>query len=85
VPIGEHSQESDTTKINLLATKLLADIPYEILVVSAHTTESIISIAKQYQATTIIVAKNNSDTWKEYSGSISQQLLENATIPITFV
>ena len=80
---GDCSKESDFTKLNLLTAKLLADVPYQIIA-NTHTAESIVNIAEENTATTIVLAKNNSDSWRTDLDSISQQLLESS-IAITFV
>ena len=80
---GDCTKESNLTKLNLLTSKLLADVPYQIITANSNTAESILNIAEENTATTIVLAKN-SDFWKQDSDSISQQLLES-TIAITLV
>ena len=84
-PEGNRNQESNSTKLNLLTAKLLADVPYQTLTANSNTAESIINIAEENTAKTIVVAKNNSDSWRTQVSSTSQQLLETSTIAITFV
>ena len=79
---GDYTKESDFTKLNLLTAKILADVPYQIIA-NSNTAESILNIAEENTATTIVLAKN-SDFWKLNFNSTSQQLLES-TIAITFV
>ena len=81
---GDCSKESNLTKLNLLTAKLLADVPYQIITANSNTAESILNIAEEHLATTIVLAKNNSDSWRTDLDSISQQLLES-NIAITFV
>ena len=82
---GDRTKESDLTKLNLLMAKLLADVPYQIVAAGDNAAESILNIAEENLATTIVLPKNNSNFWQQDSDSISQQLLENITIAITFV
>lgn len=78
-------EQSNLTKLNLLTAKLLADVPYQIITADSNTVESILNIAKENLAITIVLAKNNSDFSKQDLNLISQQILQKSTIAITFV
>ena len=79
-------KETDLDKINLLADKLLADIPYQVLLATGNITEEIIKIAQQHRVTTITLAKSDLELWSNNPlNSVSQELLNNTPIPITFV
>ncbi len=79
-------RETDIDQLNQLTTKLLADIPYQLLTTTDNTAESIIRIAEENQATTINLAKNNSESCQNSPlNSISSEILKNTNIPITLI
>lgn len=79
-------RQIEEEKFDLLTAKLLADVPYQILTIPENATEEIVRVAQDNQVTTIILAKDNLKLWRDCSlNSISQELLKNTTIPITFI
>lgn len=82
-PLVNSTKESDLTKLNLLTAKLLADVPYQIITANSNTAESILNIAEENTAITIVLARDL-DSWKQDINSISQHLMKS-TVAITFV
>lgn len=79
-------KETDIDKINLLIAKFLIDVPCQLLTATGNIAEEILGIAAEYQPTTITLAKSDSELWSNNPlNSVSQQLLNNTTIPITFL
>ncbi|MEM9507689.1 MAG: sodium:proton antiporter [Cyanobacteria bacterium P01_E01_bin.35] len=77
--ICDLERETDLDKLNLLTAKLLADIPYQLVTPSSdQIAESIISVAEEYQATTINIAKTPIN-------STIQSTLNNTDIPLTLI
>lgn len=76
-------RESDSGKLNLLTAKLLADIPYQFLTISGNQLATILRIAEEHQATSIVIAKSSS--LAPNRDSIPQQVLENSNIAVTLV
>lgn len=86
--ISDRYQESDSIKLNLLTAKLLADIPYQYQSITAtdNLSQEIMRIAEESQATTIIIAKNDSESLNNSSLNLrSQQVVQNANIPVTLI
>ncbi len=84
--LTDNSNQTDTVKLNLLTAKLLADVPYQLVIATEKTAEEIGRIAEKYKVTAITLAKNNSKPWSD-GGSLSllsQQILDQTNIPVTF-
>ena len=79
-------KETDIDKINLLAGRLLADVPYQVLMATGNITEEILKLAEEKRVTTISLAKSDSQLWSDNPlNSVSQELLNSTKIPITFI
>ena len=79
-------QTTDIDKINLLSDKFLADVPYQLLMVTGDITGEIIGLAAQHRASAIVLAKSDSELWSDNPlNVVSQQLLNQTTIPVTFI
>ncbi|MEL6578116.1 MAG: cation:proton antiporter [Cyanobacteria bacterium J06621_12] len=79
-------QTTDIDKINLLTAKILADVPHQLLTVTGDIVTEILTVAEANQATTITLAKSDSELWSDNPlNSVSQQLLNSTAVPITFV
>ncbi len=79
-------KETDIDKINLLIAKFLADVPHQLLTATDNITEEIIQIAEENQATSITLAKSDTELWSNNPlNSVSQQLLNKTKIPLTFI
>ena len=84
--VYNHYKETDVDKINLLTAKFLADVPYQLLRVTGNIIEEILTIAENKQVTTITLAKSDAELWSDNPlNYVSQQLLNNTPIPITFI
>lgn len=78
--------ESDVTKVELLANKLLLDVPHQFLSIAGDVPTEIIRIATEYQATEIVVARQNRSSWDTNPlGSVSHSILANSNIPVILV
>ena len=79
-------KETDIDKINLLARKLLADVPYQVLLATGNITAEIIETAEANQVTAITLAKSDDELWSDNPlNDVSQELLNNTKIPIIFI
>ena len=79
-------KESSIDKINLLTARFLADVPYQLLTATDNIVEKILEVAESNQVTTITLAKSDSELWSDNPlNSVSQQLLNNTAISITFI
>lgn len=79
-------QTTDIDKINLLTAKILADVPHQLLTATGDIVTEILTVAEANQATTITLAKSDSELWSDNPlNSVSQQLLNSTAVPITFV
>ncbi|MEL6930411.1 MAG: cation:proton antiporter [Cyanobacteria bacterium J06600_6] len=79
-------KETDIDKINLLADKLLADVSHQVLLATGNIPAEILSVAKENQVTAITLAKSDTELWSDNPlNSVSQELLNNTKIPITFI
>ena len=79
-------QTTDIDKINLLTKKFLADVPYQLLMVTGDIPAEILKLAAQYKVTAIALAKSDAELWSDNPlNSVSQQLLNQTPIPITFI
>lgn len=79
-------QTTDIDKINLLTAKILADVPHQLLSATGDIVTEILTVAEANQATTITLAKSDSELWSDNPlNSVSQQLLNSTAVPITFV
>ena len=84
--VYNHYQETNIDKINLLAAKLLADVPWQVLTATGNIIEEILEVAESNQVTIITLAKSDSELWSDNPlNAVSQQLLNNTAIPITFI
>lgn len=79
-------KETDINKINLLTSKFLSDVPYQLLTATGSITEEIINAAESEQVTTIILAKSDTEFWSDNPlNSVSQHLLNSTSIAIAFI
>ena len=79
-------QTTDIDKINLLTEKFLADVPYKLLMVTGDIPAEILKLATQYQVTTMTLAKSDAELWSDNPlNAVSQQLLNQTAIPMTFI
>lgn len=75
--------ETDTTKLELLTAKLLLDIPHQFITTTGEIGTEILQVAEEYQATEIVVAKQNRHGWDhDYLGSVPYFLIENSHLPV---
>jgi len=74
-------------KINLLIDKFLRDVPHRLaFATGSNITAEIVSIAQENQVTTITLAKSDTELWSDNPlNSVSQELLNSTSIPITFI
>ena len=79
-------QTTDIDKINLLAQKFLADVPYQLLTVTGNITVEILQLATEYKVTAIALAKSDTELWSDNPlNAVSQELLNQTAIPMTFI
>ena len=79
-------QTTDIDKINLLTEKFLADVPYQLLMVTGDIPAEILKLAAQYQVTAMTLAKSDAELWSDNPlNAVSQQLLNQTAIPMTFI
>ncbi len=91
--VTNNPNQTSTEKLNLLTAKLLADVPYQLIIATQNTpeaiSEEILTIAKEYKVTAITLAKNNSEPWDNSSfsffSSITQQVITSSNIPVTII
>lgn len=77
---------TDIDKINLLTAKFLADVPCQLLTATGNIAEEILKIAETNQVTNITLAKSDAELWSDNPlNAVSQQLLNNTAIGITFI
>ena len=77
---------TDIDKINLLANKLLLDVPFQLLSATGSITEEIIHAADSNRVATIVLAKSDNEFWSSNPlNSVSQDLLNSTSISITFI
>ncbi|NEP80078.1 MAG: universal stress protein [Okeania sp. SIO3B3] len=66
--------------------QLLADIRYRFVTVAGVVSEEIISVAREYGATEIVMGKRGHRLWENVLvGSVSQAVLEKSLIPVVVV
>ncbi|MEL6494080.1 MAG: cation:proton antiporter [Cyanobacteria bacterium J06623_7] len=79
-------QATDIDKINLLTEKFLVDVPYQLLMVTGDITAEVLELATEYRVTAIALAKSDDELWSDNPlNAVSQQLLNQTPIPITFI
>ncbi|MGI0481468.1 cation:proton antiporter [Geminocystis sp. CENA526] len=73
-------------EIETTIQQFLMDINYQIIITAGVITEEILRIAEEYQVTEIIMGKHTYNSVDElFMGSISQGVLERASVPIILV
>ena len=78
--------EADVSKLELLSNKLLLDIPHQFISVPGDIVSEILRVAREYQATAIVIAKQNRGQLNAKPlGSICQSILSDSKIPVMLI
>jgi len=78
--------EADAAKLELLANKLLLDVPHQFISIPGDIAPEILRVATEYQATAIVMAKQNRTSLKtNLIGSVSQSILTDSSIPVILI
>lgn len=84
--VTEEENSEMLTEMRVKIKQILMDINHQLIITSGVITEEIIRIAQEYQVTEIIMGKHTYNSFDElFVGSISQGVLENASVPIILV
>jgi NhaP-type Na+/H+ or K+/H+ antiporter len=73
-------------RLREIARRLLADIRYQFITVAGSVPEEIVSTAREYRVTEIVMGKRGHQTWEQVLlGSVSRTVLESSPIPVILI
>ena len=86
IHIANHTSEAELQKLQLLANKLLLDIPHQFVTATGSVPVEVLRLAQEHKATYIVLGKSQNQSLEQSTvSSISHKILQSSPIPVTLV
>ncbi len=86
IHVTNNTSKTELLKLQLLANKLLLDIPHQFLTTTGSVSAEIIRLAQEHQVTDIVLGKPQPKfSTKLLTSSISQEVVQAIKIPVILV